>query len=76
MKQLNSVHLRVLNNLAVIERCALLGDNSKKTVIHGMYAIWDVRHWEVSLYYKEQCIFYIIKMYMTAVADPEDSIGR
>ena len=59
VKPLNSGHLRILKNLSVIKRCSLLGGNSKKIVafglnilstIQGMSAIWDVRHWEASLY--------------------------
>ena len=46
--------------LSVIERCHLLGGNLKKTVTFGancfvaiqaMPVIWDVRYWEISLYY-------------------------
>ena len=35
MKPLNSGHLRVLKNLAVIERCPLSRGNLKKTVTFG-----------------------------------------
>ena len=55
MEPLQSGHLRVLENLAVIERCPLLGGNFKKIVTFGtQYFVrysWHVRYWEVLLYY-------------------------
>ena len=60
MKPLNSGHLRVFKVLSVIKRCPLLGGSLTKmshlrqnilSAIQGMSAIWDVRYWQVSLYY-------------------------
>ena len=60
MKPLNSGHLRVFKVLSVIKRCPLVGGGLTKlshlgqnilSAIQGMSAIWDIRYWEVSLYY-------------------------
>ena len=60
VKPLKSGHLRVLQNLSVIKSCPLLGSSLKRyphlglnilSPIQGMSAIWNVRCWEVSLYY-------------------------
>ena len=55
MKHQNSGHMRVLKNLSVIKRCPLLGGSLKKIVTFGTkYFVdyWDVRYWEISLYYE------------------------
>ena len=55
MKHQNSGHIRVLKNLSVIKRCPLLGGSLKKIVTFGTkYFVdyWDVRYWEISLYYE------------------------
>ena len=61
VKPLNSGYLRVLKNLPVIKRFPLMGGSLTKMVtfgtknflsaIQGMSAIWDVRCWEVLLYF-------------------------
>ena len=55
-------------SLSVIERCLPLGGNLKRlshlgqtvlSAFQGMSAIWDVRYWEVSLYYDWKHLNYL-----------------